>query len=464
MRASLKRVLISSLAIVAIGTAATNLVTDRPDTTSGHPAAPKLAAVEAPPAGTDSTSAAITRPENDRTGRTAAAGAKIARFDPVTQKAVVKAGRDSVVKGDVIASPPVEGAPKGVLVKVTETRPVDEGTIEVRTTPATVPELLGDAEIDSTLGVAAKDIAAVALAKGVQISVKGPGELTRSRPDSHAVAAVRMDVDVQLPPEVAGDAAPKLKAWVEFQPEVIFSYHRNHWLDLAPSKASVGLVGAYDYGWKIQGTLDTRFNTGNQPLRIPFAEIDTTNTFWIGPVPVVVSAKLNYFYQISADGKITIDTEQQTTGQLVVGVEYTKDGGWQKITPPEPKTTGRPALVSGAANAKAMVGANAEVSLYDSVGVSAQFAPYVRAHVAGTAASAPEWGLYLGFGLTGSLDARLKIFGITVLQASIEFPAVRQEWRVAGSDPATTTPVLSATPPLPTTSSPPPSSPAPTGP
>ncbi|MET9632650.1 hypothetical protein ABZX92_34870 [Lentzea sp. NPDC006480] len=433
MRASLKRLLIPALTAAVIVPAGI-VIYEQSEPETAHATVPRLAASVSPPAGTSATAAAVTSP----TGTTAAEGARIAKFDPATRTAVVQS-QNAVSKGDVIASPPVDGAPKGVLVKVADTKPAADG-VEVRTEPATVADVLGDAEIDSTLPVAPKDIAAVPLTPGVQLSVKGPGELTPSRQDSHALASVRMDLDVPLP-------SAKLKAWVELQPEVIFSYHRDHALDLEPAKASVGLAGAYDYGWRIEGALDARYDTGRQPLRLPFAELNTTTTFWVGPVPIVVSAKLNYFFQLTADGKITIETEQRTTGQLVIGAEYAKVTGWQPIAPADPVTRSQPAKVTGAANAKAVVGANAEVFLYDTVGVTAQFAPHVRA-----SASQSEWALHLGFELTGSLDARLRIFGMT---ARLDFPALRKEWRVAG------TPVTTTSAPAPSSSSPAPSSPAP---
>ncbi|MFI5492333.1 hypothetical protein [Actinoplanes sp. NPDC051859] len=230
---------------------------------------------------------------------------------------------------------------------------------------------------------------------------------------------------------------PTLAGWVHLQPQVIFNYERAHWYSVAPSAAAIGIGGAYDYGWKVHAGLAGSVDTGRKPLRLPFAEVNVHTTLLVAGFPVVVDADLTYFYQISATGKITVDAEQKTTGELSLGVRYRKGEGWSQLpVATSTVTPGKQLEINGAAEAKATIGATFDVALYGSVGAGLEFAPYLRADAAAGTGTAPRWGVYAGFEAKGQLFAQFKILGITLLDKRLELPLLRKEWQLAGSKPA----------------------------
>jgi hypothetical protein len=76
------------------------------------------------------------------------------------------------------------------------------------------------------------------------------------------------------------------------------------------------------------------------------------------------------------------------------------------------------------------------VGLYGTVGVTADLAPYVRAHAEasaegssdGTGSVTGTYALYGGVDLTGSLQLQLTIFGTPIFQKKIPLGALNREW------------------------------------
>ncbi|WP_123678137.1 hypothetical protein [Couchioplanes caeruleus] len=250
---------------------------------------------------------------------------------------------------------------------------------------------------------------------------------------------IKLDLDVpvgELGFTGTEQGGPTLSGWVRLQPQVIFNYERAHWYSVAPSAAAIGIGGAYDYGWKVHAGLAGTVDTGRKPLRLPFAEVHVHTTLLVGGFPVVVDADLTYFYQVSASGKITVDAEQKTTGELSLGVRYRKGEGWSQLPLATSHVTpGRKLEINGAAEAKATIGAQFDVALYGSVGAGLEWAPYLRADAAAGTTTEPRWGVYAGFEAKGRLFAQLKILGITLLEKRLELPPLRKEWQIAGSKP-----------------------------
>ncbi|GGQ49341.1 superantigen-like protein SSL4 [Couchioplanes azureus] len=251
---------------------------------------------------------------------------------------------------------------------------------------------------------------------------------------------IKLDLDVpvgELGFTGTAQAGPTLSGWVHLQPQVIFNYERAHWYSVAPSAAAIGIGGAYDYGWKVHAGLAGTVDTGRKPLRLPFAEVHVHTTLLVGGFPVVVDADLTYFYQVSASGKITVDAEQKTAGELSLGVRYSKDRGWSQIPLATSHVTpGRKLEINGAAEAKATIGAQFDVALYGAVGAGLEWAPYLRADAAAGTSTAPRWGVYAGFEAKGQLFAQLKILGIKLFEKRLDLPPLRKEWQIAGSKPA----------------------------
>ncbi|WP_369382811.1 hypothetical protein [Streptomyces sp. cg36] len=336
-------------------------------------------------------------------------------------------GAQQLRPGDVIAAPAAPGTPHGALVKVNEVHTGADGSVDVRTVPADLTELLGDARADLNVPLTRDDI---------KVRPLGAGTTVRTGPQQTGSGnGLHFDVDVPLPSAITptqGHSAP-LSAGVDFAPELKFSYERAHWYGVAPSKALIGLAGDYTYGVKVHAQTGGAYESGHKPLHIPAAEVNVDKTVWLGPVPIVLNLKVDYFYEVSADGKVSLDAEQHTQGRLEVGARYDKSEGWRALTSPRPTSTATPPQVSGSATAKSGIGAHTEMGLYGSVGVAADTEPYLKAKAA-TQDSRTQWSLDAGLDVTGSFFAKLKLFGTPVVDQKWPLPPLNWQWKVAGSD------------------------------
>lgn len=409
---------------------------------------PALAAGDGPG---DKQAVSVVRPGSDgKVDQVPVDGARLTGYDPAGGHAVLSGSSANGPKnagqlrvGDVIASPVTSVTPRGALVKVAAVHPGQDGSVAVDTTPATLADALGDGKADVRTPLTAADL-----------KVKSPTGGGRVSAGPTSGQGVRLDVDVPLPSGVkptTGNSSA-LSGWLELHPEMLFSYERAHWYSVAPSKAKIGLASDYSYGFKAHAEGSASYDTGHKPLHIPAAEVDVNKTFWIGPVPIVFNLKVDYFYDIAADGKVSIDAEQRTDGRLEVGAQYA-NGDWSALRSPEPATTGTPTRIEGSATAKAGIGTHTQLGLYGSVGVAADFMPYLKATVHGSHGSAPkddktvntlksvntlndapsDWALYGGIDLTGSFYAKLNIFGTKVFDKSWDFAKVNYEHKLAGS-------------------------------
>ena len=234
---------------------------------------------------------------------------------------------------------------------------------------------------------------------------------------------------------------PKLSGWVGLTPKLIFSYGQKNVDGAKPFQAEIGVGGKYTYGWQVHAALAGLADTGETALRLPFAEVHLSQTFWIGPVPVVLSVDLTYFYRLTAQGSLSIDTEQTTAGEFAVGAAYDSRTGWAPLNRNAATTQGDAVpTLTGRGDLRATIGADLAVFLYDAAGVTGRLAPYVRAAVDATLEQV-RWGVYAGFDITATLTLQLKIFGITILRADLPIPPVHAEWKVAASDPEPAVPI-----------------------
>ncbi|MFF7020194.1 hypothetical protein ACFY97_04125 [Streptomyces klenkii] len=403
---------------------------------AGGTAPPVLRLTDGP---ADKAAVAVTRPSPDGSVATVPVGdARLTARGPsgglVLAPARSPAGNGpvdlaQVHAGDVVAGPATQDTPHGVLVKVAAVHANGDGSIAVDTVPATLADALGDAEVDATVPLTPGDLKAKPLTSGGKVTA-GAGPQGRG---------VRLDVDVPVPDgvEPTEGHASALSASLDLSPEFLFSYERAHWYGVQPSRARIGMAADYQYGVKVHAKSSASYATGHKPLRIPAAEVNVDKTVWLGPVPIVLSLKVDYFYDVSADGTIAVDAEEHTDGRLEIGARYDAGEGWSALSGPEPVSTATPALITGSATAKGGVGSHAQVGLYGSVGVAADAEPYLKATA--TAQNTPQgasagWGLYAGLEVNGSFFARLDIFGTRVLDKDWELPPLRYEHKLAGSD------------------------------
>ncbi|MFJ3234548.1 hypothetical protein [Streptomyces sp. NPDC086787] len=340
--------------------------------------------------------------------------------------------------GDVIASAPAPGAPHGLLAKVTKViGETDKGT-EVQTEPAALNSVLGDSTAKGTVPVDPSSFDIRKLLPDVKVSWSKTGDVhIGPKGATVPLGSLRLDVSAEVPtPEGAPvSAAAAVSGFVQVAPQVDFTYGGTG-TAATPGSAYLGVSGDWTSGWSVKGHAAASL----KPLRIPFAKLHADPVLQVGPVPVVINLDLTCYFQISADGKVTIDVEQNVKGDFKAGGTFGAGRGWTPVSSSD--MTGTPVRTSltAAGNVKAALGAEASVGLYGAVGVTADLAPYLRGEASGSvnassntpgAKTSLSWGLYGGVDLSGTLRFQLSIFGTPVFQRSVPLGTLHREWKLA---------------------------------
>ncbi|MCC3766144.1 hypothetical protein [Streptomyces sp. UNOC14_S4] len=350
-----------------------------------------------------------------------------------------------VAVGDIIASKPAPGAPKGILAKVTKVEKKTSKGTEVRTAPADLSTVLGDAKVKSKLPVDPSGFKADSLVPGVKFSWAQRGNV-HAGPEGLKLpfGSLRVDVDTTIDTEKDakkdGPDSPtkaSLKGFVQLAPQIDFTYYGRGSGD-GPSGAGLRLSGDWSSGFHFKGR--TAPTTG-KPVRVPFVVLHANPTFYIGELPVTVNIDLTCYVLIDADGKASLDVQQDPVkGDFALGSAFGLREGWQ----PEAKANFTPATLkasaSAAVNAKVRFGTEANLGLYGSVGVKGDVAaPYVRTEVKGGASGSTEgkaaadadWKLFAGVDLEGWVMPYLKIGGVQAFAMRLPMPKVQREVQLA---------------------------------
>ncbi|MFF1903489.1 hypothetical protein [Kitasatospora sp. NPDC058218] len=354
---------------------------------------------------------------------------------PVEPSAVAEAVRP----GQLIASPPTAAAPQGALVAVTAVRSASGGSVTLATRPATLTELLGGAEADGKVAVDPQAIKVTPLVKDLKATV------ARENGTTTADASGTLEVDVNAPIPLPDGLSAAASGSLQLHPAVHFAYHGAG--VTGPRTASIGFDLGAHARWKVTG--DLARSTGAAPIRVPFAKLQASPVITVAGLPVVVNLGLTCYLEISADGQVHLEAEQEATGTWAVHADYTGGRGWTSSTDAaDTKVSPVHVRLTGKAGARAALGAEVSVGLYDTVGVEATVAPYLRAQVDGSLAvdvpgGAPQlqgsWALLGGVDLNGALTAHLKIFGTPVLEGKLPLPPFHREWPLlAGALPSPT--------------------------
>ncbi|MFF4575243.1 hypothetical protein [Streptomyces sp. NPDC001410] len=342
--------------------------------------------------------------------------------------------------GDVIASAPAPGAPHGLLAKVTKVIGESDRGTEVQTEPAALNALLGDDTAKGTVPVDPSSFTVDKLLPDVKVSWSKTGDVhVGPKGGTVPLGSLRLDVGakVQTAEGAPASASASMSGFVQVAPQVDFSYGGTG-TDAAPGSAYLGVSGDWTSGWSVKGRAAA---TTDAPLRIPFAKLHADPVLQVGPVPVVVNLDLTCYFQISADGHVTVDVEQSLKGDFKAGGTFGVGKGWTPVSSSDMKSTPVRASLTTAGSVKAVLGAEATVGLYGTVGVSADLAPYLRGEASGTVTASsdkPEvkaegtWGVYGGVDLSGTLRIQLSIFGTPVLQRSVPLGSLHREWKLAG--------------------------------
>ncbi|MBW8796747.1 MAG: hypothetical protein JF597_25055 [Streptomyces sp.] len=372
-------------------------------------------------------------------GHTASPAGSPGPSAPPSSPASPSAAARQAAVGDVIASAPAPGAPDGLLAKVTEVLGETDAGTEVQTEPATLDALLGD---DTAKGTVPVDPAAFAVDKllpNVKVSWSKAGDVhVGPKGATVPLGSLRLDVSTEVPAAEGAptSAAASVSGFVQVAPQVDFAYG-GAGTGTAPGSAYLGVSGDWDSGWAVRG----RAGATATPLRIPFARLHADPVLQVGAVPVVVNLDLTCYLQVSGDGKITVDVEQNLKGGFKAGGTFGSAQGWTPVSSSTMTSTPVRTSVTTAGSVRTTLGAEASVGLYGSVGVTADLAPYLRGQATGTvtATSATPgadaqgtWNLYGGVDLSGTLRLQLSVFGTPVLERSIPLGALHREWKLAG--------------------------------
>ncbi|MCS0605742.1 hypothetical protein NX794_31740 [Streptomyces sp. LP11] len=349
------------------------------------------------------------------------------------------AARHRAAVGDVIASAPAPGAPRGLLAKVTKVvGDTDRGT-EVQTEPATLNALLGDGTAKGDVPVDPASFTVDKLLPDVTVSWSKAGDVhVGPKGSTVPLGSLRLDVRAEVPTaeDAPVSAGASLKGFVQVAPQVDFAYGGNG-STAAPGSAYLGVSGNWRSGWAVRGRAAAATGT---PLRVPFAKLHADPVLQVGPVPVVVNLDLTCYLQVSGDGHVTVDVEQSLKGDFTAGGTFGAGRGWTPVSSSDIRSTPVRASLTTAGSLKTALGAEASVGLYGAVGVTADLAPYLRGEAAGsvTTASAAKkpaaritWGVYGGVDLSGTLRLQLSVFGTPVLRRSVPLGALHHEWKLA---------------------------------
>jgi hypothetical protein len=362
---------------------------------------------------------------------------KVTSYDDTNGRAVISDGtssRSAVAVGDVVASAPVPSAPEGLLVKVTRVLgATDEGT-KVDTEPATLHELLGSGKVDDTASVDPSAIEVKGLDADVEVSgKKGSGATFGPAGAKVPLGSLRVDVSdsVQTADGASSSAKASIKGYVELAPEIEFAYDGDApGSGGNPDSAYLGLSGDWTSHWELDG----QASAAQKGTRVPFAQLHTDVVIYVGPVPVVVNLGYVLYYQVDADGKVSVKVSQSATGDFKAGGSYSRTKGWTPVNEADMTATPVKSSVTAAGNVKATLGAEASVGLYGAVGLTVDVAPYARVAATGrgtgssggSGGAVVAWAVFGGYDVTGTLNAHLSVFS-TPIDKSIRLFAVHGE-------------------------------------
>ncbi|MFD5435705.1 hypothetical protein ACFWJ4_26615 [Kitasatospora sp. NPDC127067] len=369
-------------------------------------------------------------------------GLKLDSYDQQSGEAVLASGdaadpnaaaasqaASSVQAGQLIDSPPTPAAQQGALVAVTAVRAAGDGKVAVSTRPATLSELLGRIKAYGRSAIDPHTIQVHPLVKDLKASFTGQNG------DGNGSVSATLHLDANAPIALPGGASGKLDGSLDLTPVVDFSYQGAVDSILKPQKARVG----FDLGAHANWHVNAELGASATPIKVPLATFTASPVLMVGQVPVVVTLNLTLTAQISADGKVTVDTQQDITGNWGVHADYTRDQGWTTATDPA-STTVSPVRVRLAGTASVRTGliADASVALYDTVGVKADIEPYLRSTVDGSLAidssGAPpviegQAALYGGIDVNGGLLVRIPFLG-PLFEKDVTFPVLHREWPI----------------------------------
>ncbi|RIH86975.1 hypothetical protein Mterra_01290 [Calidithermus terrae] len=299
--------------------------------------------------------------------------------------------------GNVLVSEPGAKAPEGLLRRVTGLEQSGGKTL-VRTAQAQIGDALQKGRLSVEQELTEADLGSV--------SVLTPGVRLLGRPSPQAEGEFRVGIDVKLgegnlePLTVSGELRFKPVIKVDLDLDCGFLCVYDNDLDFL---AQVGLKQTT--ALKIAGKAGF-----NLKKTIPLAVFNfTPKTFFIGPVPVVITPRI--VLELRTDGSVTTVISYEVGGTLtaVAGAKY--DDGWKNISELNYGFHAGPVNVpfplAGVVEVKALAALRGELKLYGVVGPTLEIAPFV--HIDLKYPRDPIWKL--NGGIQGNVGVRVDVLG-----------------------------------------------------
>nr|WP_017200485.1 S-layer homology domain-containing protein [Arthrobacter sp. M2012083] len=320
---------------------------------------------------------------------------------------------------DVIVSGVTTGTPDGLLARVVQVVRDPGGNTLVKTEPATLPEAI--VSTDGLLEVTGTPVSSEFIPEP-DVTVEPDAAPTATKPDLAQPFA-----------EASADVYSRSFAWKKtFRSEAKSPNLTGTGSLVIESKikASAKAKMALETGFlslKEASVVLTPSTTASHSIRVggqlvgkisaPLGELNSAFTFMAGPVPVVVTTKLEVSANLTVDGTAEIAFSTSQTVSSDHGFKY-KDGSFTLINS-KPGSHGVENTVKASASltAKASLDFDATVKLYGIAGITFGAGPYVSAaiEVANTG-NGPTWScpIELGFAARLGLKAGINIMGINL--------------------------------------------------
>jgi hypothetical protein len=316
---------------------------------------------------------------------------------------LVFGGPTALQAGNVLVAEPTATAPNGLLRKVTGLEQVGGKTL-VRTTEAQMGDAIQQGKLNVEQELTSTDLRSVVPAPGVQL-----GSI---RPQAEEGFTIPINLVVLDKDGNANTTNDRIVASGELSLKVVFGID----LDL-----DCGFLCIYDNDLDFLAKIGIKETAKlkiagdallgiNLKKTVPIVTLNFgTKTFFIGPVPVVITPRIVIELKFDGSVGIKVSYEASQTLTAVAGVKY--DDGWKNISELDNSFQSGPvsadSSIAGALKAKAKAAVRGELMLYGVVGPTIEIAPFVGLDL--MYPRDPFWKLEAG--IEGNVGVNIKILG-----------------------------------------------------
>ncbi len=303
----------------------------------------------------------------------------------------------------MLVAEPTPTAPDGLLRKVTGLEQVGGKTL-VRTTEAQMGDAIQQGKLNVEQELTSTDLRAVIPAPGVQL-----GSI---RPQAEEGFTIPINLVVLDKDGNANTTNDRIVASGELSLKVVFGID----LDL-----DCGFLCIYDNDLDFLAKIGIKETAKlkiagdallgiNLKKTVPIVTLNFgAKTFFIGPVPVVITPRIVIELKFDGSVGIKVSYEASQTLTAVAGVKY--DDGWKNISELDNSFQSGPvsadSSIAGALKAKAKAAVRGELMLYGVVGPTIEIAPFVGLDL--MYPRDPFWKLEAG--IEGNVGVNIKILG-----------------------------------------------------